>query len=249
MSLLELNEVRKDFGGLAAVDDFSFRLEAGGVHALIGPNGCGKSTLFNLISGATPLSGGSIRFDGREIGGLQPAEISRLGIGRKFQVPEVFEELTVEQNLWVPAWSGARLSLWGEAAGADHDRILDRIRLTAKRAQRAGELSHGERQWLEIGMVLASRARLMLLDEPTAGMTQAETAATAGLIREIVADGVATVLVIEHDMGFIRRLDCPVTVMAKGKVLKSGSYAALQADPEVRALYFGRSGEFAAAPC
>jgi ABC-type uncharacterized transport system ATPase subunit len=249
MSLLELDEVRKDFGGLAAVDDFSFRVEAGGVHALIGPNGCGKSTLFNLISGAIPLSGGSIRFDGREIGGLQPSAISRLGIGRKFQVPEVFEELTVEQNLWVPGWSGARLSLWHHAVGEDHDRILDRIRLAAKRVQRAGELSHGERQWLEIGMVLASRARLLLLDEPTAGMTQPETAATAGLIREIVADGVATVLVIEHDMGFIRRLDCPVTVMAKGKVLKSGSYAALQADPEVRALYFGRSGEFAAAPC
>jgi ABC-type uncharacterized transport system ATPase subunit len=249
MSLLELDEVRKDFGGLAAVDGFSFRLEAGGVHALIGPNGCGKSTLFNLISGAIPLSGGSIRFDGREIGGLQPSAISRLGIGRKFQVPEVFEELTVEQNLWVPAWSGTRLSLWNRAAGAGHELILDRIRLNSKRAQRAGELSHGERQWLEIGMVLASRARLMLLDEPTAGMTQAETAATAGLIREIVADGAATVLVIEHDMGFIRRLDCPVTVMAKGKVLKSGSYEALQADAEVRALYFGRSGELAASPC
>jgi ABC-type uncharacterized transport system ATPase subunit len=249
MSLLELDEVRKDFGGLAAVDDFSFRLEAGGVHALIGPNGCGKSTLFNLISGAIALTAGSIRFDGREIGGLQPAEISRLGIGRKFQVPEVFEELTVEQNLWVPAWSETRLSLWHRAAGADHDRVLDRIRLGAKRAHRAGELSHGERQWLEIGMVLASRARLLLLDEPTAGMTQSETAATADLIREIVADGVATVLVIEHDMGFIRRLDCPVTVMAKGKVLKSGTYEALQADPEVRALYFGRSGELAAAPC
>ena len=249
MSLLELDEVRKDFGGLAAVDDFSFRLEAGGVHALIGPNGCGKSTLFNLISGALPLSGGSIRFDGREIGGLQPFEISRLGIGRKFQVPEVFEELTVEQNLWVPGWTGARLSPWRRATGAGHDRILDRIRLTDKRAQRAGELSHGERQWLEIGMVLASHARLLLLDEPTAGMTQAETAATADLVREIVADGVATVLVIEHDMGFIRRLDCPVTVMAKGKVLKSGTYEALQTDPEVRALYFGRSGEFAAVPC
>ncbi len=240
MAVLEIDGLRKDFGGLAAVDGFSFALEAGQLHALVGPNGCGKSTLFNLITGAFPASGGTVRFDGREITGLASYEIARLGVGRKFQVPAVFDELTVAENLSVPRWPEKRLGLWRQAAAEDVADLLDLIKLADKRDQPAADLSHGERQWLEIGMLLASGARLLLLDEPTAGMTVTETRATADLIKDIASRGEATILVIEHDIGFIRDLGCPVTVMSKGRVLRSGSYDDIRADDEVRELYFGR---------
>ncbi len=240
MAILEIEDLRKDFGGLAAVDGFSFRLGAGELHALVGPNGCGKSTLFNLITGTFPPTAGRVLFDGEDITGRPPHEISRLGVGRKFQVPAVFDELSVADNLAVPRWPGRRLGFWAAARAEAVDDILERVGLADKRDRLAAELAHGERQWLEIGMLLASRARLLLLDEPTAGMTVTETAATAALIRGIADQGRATILVIEHDMGFIRELDCPLTVMAKGRVLKSGSYADMRGDAEVRALYFGR---------
>ncbi|MFQ5784802.1 MAG: ATP-binding cassette domain-containing protein [Alphaproteobacteria bacterium] len=240
MGILELDSLSKDFGGIVAVDGFTFGLERGELHALVGPNGCGKSTLFNLITGAFPPSGGRVVFAGRDITGLPPYEISRLGIGRKFQVPAVFDELTVAENLAVPRWAGGRLSLWSAAVTAGPDDVLGRVGLGRRRDTRAGELAHGERQWLEIGMLLASRAQLLLLDEPTAGMTVAETTETARLIRGIAMGGDVTILVIEHDIGFIQRLDCPVTVMAKGRALRSGSYADIRADADVRELYFGR---------
>jgi len=234
MALLAVHELRKRFGGLAAVDGVSFALGDGVLHALVGPNGCGKSTLFNLITGAIRPDSGRVVFAGRDITGLAPWRVARLGVGRKFQVPAVFDDLSVVENLAVPAWVGGRIAPSTVAP------LLARINLAGRAGVPAGALAHGERQWLEIGMLLASGARLLLLDEPTAGMTVAETAATAELIREIA--GAATVLVIEHDIGFIRRLDCPVTVMAKGRVLRSGSYADMRADAEVRALYFGRAG-------
>lgn len=240
MPLLQTIDLRKDFGGLAAVDGVDFSLEAGSLHALVGPNGCGKSTLFNLISGALAPSGGRVFFDGAEITGLPPHDIARRGIGRKFQVPAVFDALSVAQNLAVPAWARDRLSYW-RAAGTDAPMaMLEQVGLAGKRDLPAGELSHGERQWLEIAMLLASRARLLLLDEPTAGMTMTETAATAELIGRLAAAGDLTVLVIEHDMAFLQDLGCPVTVMAKGRILRSGDYATIRADAEVRALYFGR---------
>lgn len=240
MAVLEIETLRKDFGGLAAVDGFTFQLDTGELHALVGPNGCGKSTLFNLITGAFPASGGTVRFDGRDITGLPAYEIARLGVGRKFQVPAVFDELTVAENLSVPRWPEKRLGLWRRAAEEDVADLLDLIQLTGKRDRPAADLSHGERQWLEIGMLLASGARLLLLDEPTAGMTLTETRATADLIKDIAGRGEATILVIEHDIGFIRELGCPVTVMSKGRVLRSGSYDEIRADDEVRELYFGR---------
>ncbi len=248
MSILELHGLRKDFGGVVAVDGFDLALDEGDLHALVGPNGCGKSTLFNLITGAFAPSGGRVVFDGRDIAGLPATRIARLGIGRKFQVPAVFDELTVAENLAVPRWAAKdakRLSLWSAAATAGAGDILERVNLAAKRHMPAGALAHGERQWLEIGMLLASGARLLLLDEPTAGMTVGETAATAGLIREISAAGDTTILVIEHDIGFIRQLGCPVTVMAKGRVLRSGSYDDIRADPQVLELYLGRAVDHA----
>jgi urea transport system ATP-binding protein len=240
MTRLVLEDLRKSFGGLAAVDGFDLTLSQGELHALVGPNGCGKSTLFNLITGALKPDSGRIQWDGRDITGLQPATVARLGIGRKFQVPSVFEQLTVAENLALPGWAGHPLPMWRRARLEEDGALIDLIRLGASAGRTAASLSHGQRQWLEIGMLLASRARLLLLDEPTAGMTEAETAETAALIRRIAGDHETTVLVIEHDVAFIRQLDCPVTVMAKGKVLRSGSYAAIRADAEVRELYFGQ---------
>jgi len=237
VALLKIEGLRKDFGGLAAVDGIDLALEEGALHALVGPNGCGKSTLFNLITGAQRPSGGRVRFAGRDITGWPAWRIARAGIGRKFQVPAVFDELTVLQNLALPRWAAARLPLLARADLGPGDDQLARIHLAGKGEMRAGALSHGERQWLEIGMLLAANARLLLLDEPTAGMTQAETAATAGLIREVAES--ATVLVIEHDIGFIEALGCPVTVMARGRILCSGSFAEIRADARVRELYFG----------
>jgi ABC-type uncharacterized transport system ATPase subunit len=158
----------------------------------------------------------------------------------------VFDELTALQNLALPRWSKERLPLLAPADLAPGAAQLAPIHLAGKGEVRAGALSHGERQWLEIGMLLAAEARLLLLDEPTAGMTQAETAATAGLIRGVA--GAATVLVIEHDIGFIEALGCPVTVMARGRILCSGSFAEVRADARVRELYFGRAARCSRSP-
>ncbi|MEM7021967.1 MAG: ATP-binding cassette domain-containing protein [Pseudomonadota bacterium] len=239
MALLEIESLRRTFGGLAAVDGIDFALAEGDLHALVGPNGCGKSTLFNLITGALRPSGGRVRFAGNDITGWPVHRIARAGIGRKFQVPTVFDQLTVLENLSLPRWSKDRLPLLAQADVSPAEDQISRLGLKDKGAVPAGALSHGERQWLEIGMLLAARARLLLLDEPTAGMTQAETASTAELIRGIAGD--ATVLVIEHDIGFIEALGCQVTVMAKGRVLCSGSFAEIRSDPSVRELYFGRA--------
>jgi urea transport system ATP-binding protein len=238
-ALLEIEGLRRTFGGLAAVDGIDLALEDGALHALVGPNGCGKSTLFNLITGALAPSSGRIRFAGQDITGWPVHRVARAGIGRKFQVPAVFDELSVLENLCLPRWAKGGLSMLARADLVPGENQLARVRLAGKGAQRAGTLSHGERQWLEIGMLLAAKARLLLLDEPTAGMTQAETAATVGLIREVATR--ATVLVIEHDIGFIETLGCPVTVMARGRILCSGSFAEVRADARVRELYFGRA--------
>jgi ABC-type uncharacterized transport system ATPase subunit len=239
VALLEIEGLRKTFGGLAAVDGIDLVLAEGALHALVGPNGCGKSTLFNLISGALRPSGGRVCFAGQDITGWPVHRIAQAGIGRKFQVPAVFDELSVLENLCLPRWSKGRLGMVAKADLVPGEQQLERIHLEGKGQVRAGTLSHGERQWLEIGMLLAANARLLLLDEPTAGMTQAETAATADLIR--ILTGSTTVLVIEHDIGFIEALGCPVTVMAKGRILCAGSFAEIRADARVRELYFGRA--------
>jgi len=231
MSFLELRSLVKNFGGLRAVDNFSLSLEEGSVNALVGPNGCGKSTLFNLITGALRPDSGHVFFKGEDITGLAPHLIARRGIGRKFQVPAIFDELTARENLVVAA-RGAVL----QTEIADIEAL---IRLRDIAAREAGELAHGQKQWLEIGMLLAQAPSLILLDEPTAGMTEAETRATAELILTINQQQKVTILVIEHDMAFIQYLGCPLHVMSKGRILKSGSFADIRRDPEVRALYFG----------
>ncbi|MCR9213957.1 MAG: ATP-binding cassette domain-containing protein [Proteobacteria bacterium] len=235
MSFLSLNSLSKSFGGLKAVDNFSLELAEGSLNALVGPNGCGKSTLFNLITGSLTPDNGSVVFKGDNITGLSPHQIARLGVGRKFQVPAIFEELSVFENLIIAARKN-RQSISLPA-------LLNQIKLWREQNQLAGELAHGQKQWLEIGILLAQGPSLILLDEPTAGMTASETRETANLISMINRDQKITVLVIEHDIAFIEYLDCPLHVMSKGQILKSGSFSEIRNDDEVKELYFGRSQE------
>lgn len=240
MAFLKIDSLQKRFGGLRAADDISLNLEKGSLTALVGPNGCGKSTLFNLITGALKADSGQILFNGTEITGLPTHEIARLGVGRKFQVPAIFSELTVRENLLVPTLQKNRL-LPPRQNKAQLDDILATVHLSDKSDRLAGTLAHGEKQWLEIGMILAQSPSLILLDEPTAGMTASETEATATLIRRIISALDVTILVIEHDIGFIEQLACPVSVMARGKIIKSGTFTTIRQDPEVQELYFGRA--------
>lgn len=233
MSILELKSLSKSFGGLRAVDDFTLTLAEGSLNALVGPNGCGKSTLFNLITGSLRPDAGKIQFKGQNITGWPPHKIARLGIGRKFQVPAIFEELSLRENLIIAARKNEQR--------AAIDNILAQINLSNDAHMLAGELAHGQKQWLEIGLLLAQAPSLILLDEPTAGMTAAETHATAELITRINRDAGITVLVIEHDMGFIEHLACPLHVMSKGQILKSGNFKDIRNDAEVKALYFGQA--------
>ncbi len=232
-ALLEVAEVEKDFGGVRAAAGLTLSLGEGEMLCLIGPNGCGKTTLFNLVTGALKADSGSLRFAGEDLSGREPFEIARLGILRKFQVPGIYPDLPVAENLTV-AMVGS-----GDEDDTRLAELLDLARLSDKRRLPAGSLAHGEKQWLEIAMVLARRPRLLLLDEPTNGMTAAETAATVALIRDLHARVGCAVLVIEHDMGFVRDLGCPVALMVRGRIERRGSYEELQADPLVREVYLG----------
>ncbi len=232
-ALLEVAEVEKDFGGVRAAAGLTLSLGEGEMLCLIGPNGCGKTTLFNLVTGALKADSGSLRFAGEDLSGREPFEIARLGILRKFQVPGIYPDLPVAENLTV-AMVGS-----GDEGDTRLAELLDLARLSDKRGLPAGSLAHGEKQWLEIAMVLARRPRLLLLDEPTNGMTAAETAATVALIRDLHARVGCAVLVIEHDMGFVRDLGCPVALMVRGRIERRGSYEELQADPLVREVYLG----------
>jgi len=240
VQLLEVAGVEKDFGGVRAADGLDLALGEGEMLCLIGPNGCGKTTLFNLITGALRPDAGSVSFSGEELIGREPHEIARRGILRKFQVPGIYPDLTVAENLTVAIVDS------GDEAASRIDELLALARLEEKRNLPAGSLAHGEKQWLEIAMVLARKPRLLLLDEPTNGMTAAETAATVALIRDLHGRFGCAVLVIEHDMGFVRDLACPVALMVRGRIERQGSYEEIQADPLVREVYLG-AGDLASA--
>ena len=240
VQLLEVAGVEKDFGGVRAADGLDLALGEGEMLCLIGPNGCGKTTLFNLITGALRPDAGSVSFSGEELIGREPHEIARRGILRKFQVPGIYPDLTVAENLTVAIVDS------GDEAASRIDELLALARLEEKRNLPAGSLAHGEKQWLEISMVLARKPRLLLLDEPTNGMTAAETAATVALIRDLHGRFGCAVLVIEHDMGFVRDLACPVALMVRGRIERQGSYEEIQADPLVREVYLG-AGDLASA--
>ncbi|MDR5886430.1 ATP-binding cassette domain-containing protein [Vreelandella janggokensis] len=233
-ALLQTHALGVSFGGVQAVRSVDFNLEEGELRCLIGPNGAGKSTFFKLISGQLRPTRGDVYFRGQPIAGLTTHHIARLGIGIKPQTPSVFDGLDVLENLRLAATcregrhSARQLAI----------EVLGRIDLENHAHRLVGDLSHGQRQWVELGMILASRPRLVLLDEPAAGMTQAETNITAALIRDINAE--ASVIVVEHDMDFIRRIANTITVFHQGGILAEGSFEQVTQDAQVRDAYLGR---------
>ena len=230
------------FDGFKAVDDLNLYVEKGEVRAVIGPNGAGKTTVLDLISGRTRASSGRVKFKDHDLIGLREHEIVRLGVGRKFQTPSVYESLTVEENLVMSYPKGRTVfGAWFFKQGKD---VLDKVAETAevihlheKLQDRAETLSHGEKQWLEIGMLLIQDPELMMLDEPVAGMSVAERERTAELINRI-SHGRA-LLVVEHDMEFVKRIAHRVTVLHQGKWLAEGKMEMVQADPKVIEVYLG----------
>ncbi|HTR12179.1 MAG TPA: urea ABC transporter ATP-binding protein UrtD [Roseiarcus sp.] len=243
-SLLYLDGISVSFDGYKALRGLSLVLAPGEMRAIIGPNGAGKTTMMDVITGKTRPDEGDAMFDGRyDLTKLDEAEIATLGIGRKFQKPTVFENHTVEDNLLLATKDQRRV--FATLIGREDpkvretiDRILVTTRLKEHRARVAGSLSHGQKQWLEIGMLLAQDPKLLLVDEPVAGMTDAETLATAELLREIARDH--SVVVVEHDMAFVRELGVKVTVLHEGAVLAEGALDQVSADPRVVEVYLGR---------
>ena len=243
-TLLYLDGVTVSFDGFRALNDLSLVLETGELRAVIGPNGAGKTTMMDVITGKTRPDAGRVVFgDDTDLTCLDEPAIAALGIGRKFQRPTVFEPHTVRDNVLL-ALAGdrrpGRALLARETADERRriDAILQTTRLAEVAGRRAADLSHGQKQWLEIGMLLAQEPKLLLVDEPVAGMTDAETEQTAGLLREI--NRTRSVVVVEHDMAFVRALDAKVTVLHEGAVLSEGSIDHVSADPRVIEVYLGR---------
>lgn len=243
-SLLYLDGVTVSFDGFRALDNLSFIIEPGEMRAIIGPNGAGKTTMMDVITGKTRPDVGEVYFNGTvDLTRLDEAEVALLGIGRKFQKPTVFENQTVRDNieLALAGRRGVTATLFHRRSRADDDRIdeiIATVRLTAKQRWLGASLSHGQKQWLEIGMLLAQEPKLLLVDEPAAGMTDAETAETGALLREIAKT--KSVVVVEHDMGFVRGLGVKVTVLHEGSVLSEGSFDHVSSDPKVIEVYLGR---------
>ncbi len=240
--LLELRQITMSFDGFLALRDLNLSLQPGELRAVIGPNGAGKTTFLDVITGKVRPTSGDVVFKGRSLLGDQEFSIARLGIGRKFQSPRVFEKLTVRQNLAL-AVSRPKTpwSLLGGRLSADQreriTRLMEIVALEPRAELPAGSLSHGQKQWLEIAMLVGQDPDLLLVDEPVAGLTDEETDLTADLLKSLAGDH--TVVVIEHDMEFIRRLDSPVTVLHQGHVLCEGTMDEIQRDPQVIDVYLG----------
>jgi ABC-type uncharacterized transport system ATPase subunit len=228
----------REFGGVRALDGVSLEVAPGEQVCVIGPNGCGKTTLFNVITSQLPPSSGEVAFNGRSLAGLAPHHVARLGIARKFQVPSVFEDLTVQENLEVARF-GLPPSTSPLSSRPDLSALLQQIQLADRAQVPAGRLPHGARQWLEMGMLLAQGPRLLLLDEPTAGMTGAETLATADLVRRLAEHSGTAVVVVEHDMRFVQALGARVVVMLAGRVVADGLFDEVRRLPQVREAYLG----------
>ena len=243
-SLLYLDGVSVSFDGFKALNSLSFVIEPGELRAIIGPNGAGKTTMMDIITGKTRPDTGAVFFKGDiDLTKRDEAEIAQLGIGRKFQKPTVFESHTVWDNLELALnrKRGVFATLFYRMTAEDNARIeeiLSTVRLSNRRNDLAAGLSHGQKQWLEIGMLLAQEPELLLVDEPVAGMTDAETEATAELLREISRNH--SVVVVEHDMEFVRALGVKVTVLHEGSVLAEGSLDQVQNDQRVVEVYLGR---------
>ncbi|MEM7711611.1 MAG: urea ABC transporter ATP-binding protein UrtD [Pseudomonadota bacterium] len=247
-ALLEVSGVTKSFDGFKAIDNLSFSVNEPELRAIIGPNGAGKTTFMDLVTGKTRPDAGTIRYGelSRDLTRMSEARIAQAGIGRKFQKPTVFEAQTVVENLAMALKSprnpltvlSRRPDMRTRAA-----QVAERVGLAAHLDRTAGVLSHGQKQWLEIGMLLAQEPRLLLVDEPAAGMTAAERTRTTEMLVDAAKEH--AVVVIEHDMEFVRRLNCRVTVLHEGRVLAEGSLDHVCADPRVIDVYLGRPEEAA----
>jgi branched-chain amino acid transport system permease protein len=235
MPALETDGLTKAFGGVLAIDDVSLKVPAKGIRSLIGPNGAGKSTLLKLCAGLHRPQAGRILLNGVDITHAQPFARVRAGLAIKMQVAQVYRELTVGDNLWLAAYARFRNK---DDANARVELILPLIGLSEKRLVSGAQLSHGERQWLDIGMVLCLAPKVILLDEPTAGMTPEETRQTTMLIRRLAQD--AAVVIIAHDMECIRMLDAEVTVLHQGQVFANGVLEDLRRNEGVLDIYLGR---------
>ncbi|MDQ0315768.1 urea ABC transporter ATP-binding protein UrtD [Amorphus orientalis] len=244
-SALTIDALEVDFSGFKAVDGVSMVVEDGELRVLLGANGAGKTTLMDLISGKTKSTGGRVFVGDTEITNAEEHRIARAGIGRKFQIPSVFRELTVRQNLEVSSIKrpGVLANLGLRFSSSQRERvesILDEMGLVDVANETAGALSHGQTQWLELGMLLIQEPQILLLDEPTAGMTQAETLKTSQIINRL--KGRHTLVVVEHDMAFVRQIAERITVMHLGKVLAEGRIEDIETNEAVREAYLGSGG-------
>ena len=247
MAALEVSGLKKSFGGLKALNDVNLTVQFGTVHAIIGPNGAGKSTLLNAFVGRLIPDAGSVVFDGISLVGLQPHEINQAGVVRVFQTPEIFGELTLLDNVLIPAFSHRdgefELNGWSRAAeqasvheAAKH--MLEDVGLYGKRNMTANSLSRGDKRRLELAMCLAQEPKLLLLDEPTAGMSRADTNSTIDLLQRL-GDGKVTKIIIEHDMHVVFSLAEKISVMAQGAIIAEGAPDAIKTDPRVQEAYLG----------
>jgi len=232
--ILQARNIQKHFGGVKALSGINFSLHANELRCLIGPNGAGKSTFFKVLSGQIPASSGDILFEGRSITRTAQHVIARQGMGIKNQVPTVMDGLSVNENLWL----AARSVMSPEAAHACAAQLAQRLELQTVTHKLVGELAHGQRQWVEIGMVIARDPKVILFDEPAAGMSDAETDQMVALIRELNTR--AAIVVVEHDMAFIGKIAQQVTVFHQGKILMEDTFSAVVASPQVRDVYLGR---------
>jgi branched-chain amino acid transport system ATP-binding protein len=243
--ILQVDRLSVRFGMLRAVDDVTLQVARGGITSLIGPNGAGKSTLFNLISGALRPTAGAVAFDGRDVTAWPPHALLHAGLARSFQITNLFFELPVRENLRLAAQvldgglKGLRPLSASRTAQARVDELLQEFGLQARAGDPAGALSHGEQRRLEIAVALACKPKLLLLDEPTQGMSHADTQETAALIRRLAGD--LTILLVEHDVGLVMDVSDHVIVLAQGRKLAEGRPADVRADPAVQAAYFGET--------
>ena len=242
-NLLELKNVSVSFEGFLALNKLNISLKKGELRAIIGPNGAGKTTFLDVITGKVKPNFGEVIFNGNSLIGKKEHKIARVGIGRKFQSPRIFENLTVEENLEFSVSQGVSsikliTNQTTKEKKQEIEKLLNVINLTNSSKMKAGSLSHGQKQWLEIAMLLGQKPSLMLVDEPVAGLTDEETELTADLLKSLA--GKNTVVVIDHDMEFIRRLESNVTVLNQGTVLCEGKMEKIQNDPKVIEVYLGK---------
>lgn len=249
--VLHVADVHKNFGGLAALSDVDLQVEEGTVHAIIGPNGAGKSTLLNVCVGRIRPDRGSVVFDGQTLSNQQPHEINQLGVSRVFQTPEIFADLTLLDNVMIPAFARRDGSFRFNAVSAvssqkdireQAEQVLEDVNLYSRRHVEAGSLSRGDKRRLELAMCLVQKPRLLLLDEPTAGMSRHDTNSTIDLLKRIKSRGM-TKVIIEHDMHVVFSLADKISVLAQGRIIADGSPSEVRANPRVKEAYLGEAQE------